>query len=106
MPYLVHCLYREGGAQARLPIRRAHIAHMLAWLPRTVFGGAVKSPGGEFLGMIVVLDVAAEAEARAFLDDEPYARAGLFGSTSVLPLAQMTPPHTREVLERELEKCA
>lgn len=105
MAYLVHCLYRPGGAQDRLAVRRQHIEYMLEWLPRTVFGSAMLGPGGEPIGMVVALGVDDETDARQFIDNEPYNRAGLFSSVAVNRLVQMTPPHTREVLERELAKC-
>ena len=104
MPYLVHCLYRPGGAEERLAIRRAHIEHMLEWLPRTVFGSAILGDDGKPAGMVVALDVAADAEARRFLESEPYFRGGLFDRVSLNALVQMTPPYTRDVLERELAK--
>lgn len=106
MAYLVHCLYRPGGAQARMAIRREHIAHMLAWLPRTVFGAAILGDDGEPAGMVVALGVDTAAQAQGFVDDEPYCRAGLFDRITVNPLVQMTPPHTRDLLERELGACA
>lgn len=106
MAYLVHCLYRPGGAQERLAIRGRHIEHMLEWLPRTVFGSAILDAGGQPIGMVVALGVDEEAEARRFIDHEPYNSAGLFGSVAVNRLVQMTPPYSREVLERELAKCA
>ena len=54
--YLIRCTYRPGGAQDRLAIRREHIEHMLEWLPRTVFGGALlDSAGKEPVGMVVAL---------------------------------------------------
>ena len=106
MPYLIHCLYRPRGADERLAVRRAHIGHMLEWLPRTVFGAAIVGDDGKPAGMVVALDVGTEAEARRFIEAEPYFRAGLFEKVAVNALVQMTPPHTREVLERELEKSA
>jgi len=106
MTYLVHCLYRPGGAQDRMAYRRAHILHMLEWLPKTVFGAALLGDGGQARGMVVALDVPSEAEAREFIATEPYCKARLFETVTVSPLVQMTPPYTREVLERELEKCA
>ena len=102
MPYLVHCLYRPGGAEERLAIRRAHIEHMLQWLPRTVFGSAILGDDGKPAGMVVALDVTTEGEAQSFLEAEPYFRAGLFNKVSVNALVQMTPPHTRDLREREL----
>lgn len=105
MTYLVHCLYRPGGAEERLAIRRDHIRHMLEWLPRTVFGSAILADDGKPAGMLVALGVDTEAEARRFVAGEPYCRAGLFESIAVNALVQMTPPYSRDVLERELEKC-
>lgn len=104
MAYLVHCLYRPGGADERLAIRRAHIEHMLEWLPRTVFGSAILGADGKPAGMVVALAVDTEADARRFIEAEPYCRAGIFEKISVNALVQMTPPYTREVLERELAK--
>ncbi|MFL9950459.1 hypothetical protein PQR68_31145 [Paraburkholderia agricolaris] len=106
MPFLIHCLYRPGGAADRLPIRRAHIHYMLDWLPVTVFGSAILSADGtQAAGMVVALDVDSETEVRRFIASEPYCSAGLFDTITVNPLVQMTPPYTRAVLERELEKC-
>ena len=106
MAWLVRCLYRPGGAQERLPVRADHIRHMLAWLPRTVFGAALlDADAREPTGMVVALSVASRAEARRFIDAEPYSRAGLFATVELTPLVQMTPPHTPEFLQAELRKC-
>lgn len=106
MPYLIRCLYRPGGASDRLPIRADHIRHMLAWLPQTVFGAAMLDAKGEQpAGMVVALSVASHGEAQRFIDTEPYNAAGLFASVEITPLVQMTPPHTRDLLESELKKC-
>lgn len=106
MAYLVHCLYRPGGANDRLGIRRAHIEHMLNWLPLTVFGSAILGEDSQPAGMVVALDVSSAEEAQRFLEAEPYFQAGLFEKVSINALVQMTPPHTRDFLERELAKCA
>ena len=106
MTVLVQAFYRPGGAEARLPIRAAHIRHMLEWLPRTVFGGALLDDRGDPVGMAVALDVAGRAEAEAFLADEPYARAGLFDDVRIHAMKQMTPPHTPDLLTAELAAAA
>ena len=105
MAYLVRCLYRDGGARDRLPLRADHIRHMLAWLPHTVFGAAMlDAAGAQPAGMVVALDVASRDEAQRFIDAEPYNAGGLFASVEINPLVQMTPPHTPELLEGELKK--
>ena len=105
MAYLVRCLYRDGGDRDRLAIRADHIRHMLAWLPRTVFGSAmVDDRTARPLGMVVALDVESRADAERFIESEPYHRAGLFRSVEITQLKVMTPPHTPESLERELAR--
>lgn len=102
--WLVRCVYRAGGAKERLAIRAEHIRHMLDWLPRTVFGAAMlDGEGGEPIGMVVALAVDARAEASRFIENEPYAMAGLFATTELVPLVLMTPPHTPDVLLGELQ---
>jgi uncharacterized protein YciI len=106
MAWLVRCSYRPGGARDRLPVRAEHIRHMLAWLPRTVFGAAVlEEATGEPAGMVVVLAVDSREEAQRFTDSEPYCRAGLFATIELTPLVQMTPPHTPDFLLGELQHC-
>lgn len=106
MTWLVRCLYRPDGARDRLPLRAEHIRHMLAWLPRTVFGAAMLDADAQTpVGMVVALSVTSREEAQHFIDTEPYARAGLFSSVEVVPLVQMTPPHTPDFLTAELQKC-
>lgn len=106
MAWLVRCLYRPGGAQARLAIRADHIRHMLEWLPRTVFGAAMLDASAQApVGMVVTLSVASRGEVQHFIDTEPYFRAGLFASVEVTPLVQMTPPNTPNFLTAELQKC-
>jgi len=103
MTYLVRALYRPDGDKDRFAIRARHIEHMITWLPRTVFGAAIlDEESGRALGMIVVLSVDSQEEARAFLDAEPFFRAGLFGTVEIHQLRQMTPPYTTEFLMSEL----
>ncbi|RYF73893.1 MAG: hypothetical protein EOO22_08115 [Comamonadaceae bacterium] len=105
MAWLIRCLYRPGGSKDRLPLRPAHIRHMLDWLPKTVFGAAMlDTEGYEPIGMVVVLNVASRFEADGFIEAEPYRLAGLFSRVEVTPLVQMTPPYGTEFLLGQLQQ--
>jgi uncharacterized protein YciI len=48
-------------------------------------GGPILDDNGDMAGSIIILDVADIEEARAFTQNDPYSKAGLFGSVDVLP---------------------
>jgi len=89
---VVRCLYRPGGAKARLPIRDVHIEYMIAnrqWLEQ---GGALMSAGGSVVeGMFLILRHSSRQDLEAFLANEPYTRAGLFKTVTIESFARFVP---------------
>jgi len=77
MPIAIDCRYRPGGAEDRLAIRDIHLEYMIANKPWVIAGGAAMQ-GPQVVGMYLLLATGEMAEAEAFLDQEPYTRAGLF----------------------------
>lgn len=75
---------KPGALQTRLDNRAAHIDHIKA-------SGIVAQAGpfldadGQMCGSLVILEVEDIAEARAWADADPYARAGLFESVELIP---------------------
>jgi uncharacterized protein YciI len=100
---VVRCLYRPGGAEARLPIRDVHIEYMIAnrkWLEQ---GGALMSDDGSAVeGMFLILRHDSRQEVEAFLAREPYTRAGLFATTTIEPFDRFVPHADPKFLEKLL----
>jgi uncharacterized protein YciI len=85
MPMLtiVRCLYRPGGAEARLHIRDVHLEYMIANRDALEQGGALVAEDGTVEGMFLILRHSSRAEVDAFLANEPYTRAGLFAAVTI-----------------------
>lgn len=92
MPIVVECIYRAGGAEERLKIRDVHLEYMIGNEHLIRLGGALLSDDGAIAtGMFLVLVTERVAEARAFVDAEPYSRAGLFETVNLKRLQQFVP---------------
>jgi uncharacterized protein YciI len=70
------CKDKPGHLQTRLDNRAAHLAHIEA-------SGVVEMAGpfladGQMTGSLVILNVDTLADAQAWADADPYAKAGLF----------------------------
>jgi uncharacterized protein len=100
---VVRCLYRSGGAEARLPIRDVHIDYMITnrqWLEQ---GGALMSADGSVVeGMFLILRHGSQQEAEAFLANEPYSQAGLFETVTIESFDRFVPHPDPDFLERLL----
>ena len=76
------CTDKAGALQTRLDTRAAHLAHIED-------SGVVEMAGpflnteGEMTGSLVVLNVETLAEAQAWAEADPYAKAGLFETVQI-----------------------
>ena len=90
--FVVHCKDKPGAQQIRLDNRAAHLDFLKANLARVVMAGPVQTEDRQgMVGSVLVLDFAARAELDAFLAQDPYAKAGLFDSVTVLPYKKVLP---------------
>lgn len=86
MLFLAICRDKPGATQLRADTRPDH----LAWLERA--GDRIKL-GGPFLaddaqtpkGSMLIVEAESLDEVRACLADDPYAHAGLFENTEIMP---------------------
>lgn len=75
------CKDKPGHLQTRLDNRSAHLAHIEA-------SGVVEMAGpflsdGQMTGSLVILNVETLADAQAWADADPYAKAGLFQTVTI-----------------------
>jgi uncharacterized protein YciI len=69
----------------RLSARPKHLEFLQTVLDKIKYGGALLDDEGKQIGSMLIIDVADQAEADAFVDNDPFVDAGLFASTSVHP---------------------
>ena len=75
------CKDKPGHLQTRLDNRAAHLAHIES-------SGVVEMAGpfladGQMTGSLVILNVDTLADAQAWADADPYAKAGLFETVTL-----------------------
>lgn len=103
MPMLLTCYYRSPAAAVeRLAIRDRHIEYILRHKEHIALAGAIDDQSGLAVGMFVGLATESRAQADAFMSDEPYNRARLFGSVRIDHLIQFIPHAYERFLEEEL----
>lgn len=81
MLYALTCLDKPGALQIRLDTRAAHLEYLNRSGKVTLAGPFIE--GGQPVGSLVVIEAEGMAEAQAFADADPYAKAGLFASVTI-----------------------
>ncbi|MEO9457587.1 MAG: YciI family protein [Lentilitoribacter sp.] len=75
---------KQGALELRKANRDAHVAYLKT-------GDAVQQAGpflddaGEMCGSLIILDVADMKAAQDWVDNDPYGKAGLFESVTLMP---------------------
>ena len=85
MPYAIITKDKPGALEQRLAARPPHIEYLDANKHRLLAAGAMLSDDGTGgHGGILIVDTDDRAEAQAFIDNDPFTRAGLFESITVV----------------------
>ncbi|MCX7898706.1 MAG: YciI family protein [Methylocystis sp.] len=84
MLFVVLCADKPGHVDLRLSTRAAHLAFLANNAAKVKLGGPFID-GDKPVGSMLILDCENEAQARALLAEDPYAKAGLFASVDVKP---------------------
>ena len=89
MLFAAICLDKPGSLDLRLSTRSAHLEFLEAHAPRVKLGGPFLDAEDRPIGSLLILECADLAAAQALLDEDPYARAGLFASVEVKPFKRV-----------------
>jgi uncharacterized protein YciI len=85
--YAIHALDGPAGAAKRSAHLAAHLAHVEARVDRYFVAGPLRDAAGVTIGSLLVVEASDEADARAFLAEDPYAAADLWDSVHVSAFA-------------------
>ena len=80
-----------GTAALRLEVRPEHRAYLAAVAERIAFAGPLLDDAGAMIGSLLVIDFADRAAAIAWLDAEPFTRAGVYGRREVVAFRNLWP---------------
>ncbi len=105
MTFVVHCIDRPDAEDLRQRTRAEHLQYMIAHGESVAFGGPLQTDDGtRVIGSLMVLSYDTREAVDAFLEAEPYSRAGLFSELRVSRLRQMVPENPPGLLMKELER--
>ena len=92
MIYTFILIDRPGAADLRQQVRPEHKAYLGAVASRIAFAGPFTSDDGQqMLGSLLAIDFDSREAANAWLAAEPFARAGLYASSSVHAFVNLWP---------------
>ncbi len=86
MLFAISCIDKPDHGAVRAETRPTHLDFLEANAARIKLAGPYLDDDGERMtGSLLVIEAADAAEARAFAEADPYARAGLFESVAIRP---------------------
>ncbi|WP_448950020.1 YciI family protein [Labrys neptuniae] len=83
MLFVVQCEDIPNGLDLRLATRQAHLDYLKTQEAFIRAAGPFLDEQERMVGSMLVVDFPTEAEARTFAANDPYAKAGLFASTTI-----------------------
>ena len=92
MLHAFHLIDRPGAAELRTRVRPEHKAYLAQVADRIASAGPLLGDDGvTMVGSLLVIDFADRAAALAWLGQEPFTRAGLYGATQVHAFQNLWP---------------
>lgn len=85
MLFAVIRLDKPSSVDLRISERPKHLEYLKSVLKMIVYGGALLDDEGKQIGSMLIVEVADQAEADAFANNDPFVDAGLFAQTLVHP---------------------
>lgn len=79
MQFVIHAYDKADGLETRLANRPDHVDYVKARGPKLLIAAPLIADDGETpKGTLLIIEAENMAEAKAFAEDDPYAKAGLF----------------------------
>jgi uncharacterized protein len=91
MHFALQCVLAEGTDEQRVSLRTQHLQYIEANKHRILCGGPTLNADGQPEMMLIILDVPDQAAAEAFMQAEPYNRAGVFAKVTIREWRQILP---------------
>lgn len=89
MQYVAICIDKENSENLRLENRNDHIAHLKKVKDNMLLAGPFLTDEGRMCGSLLVFNDLSLDEINSWLEEDPYAKAGLFRSVEVKPFKKV-----------------
>ena len=92
MLYVLRMLDKPDAAALRQRLRPEHKAYLAQVAERIAFAGPLtQDDGTTMIGSLLAIDFDSREAAKAWLADEPFTRAGLYGSVEIQSFVNLWP---------------
>ncbi|GAA5237128.1 YciI family protein [Verticiella sediminum] len=92
MIFAFHLIDRPDAGDLRLCVRPEHKAYLALVAERIAFAGPLTADDGQtMLGSLLVIDFEDRAAAMQWIAEEPFTKAGLYQTVSILPFTNLWP---------------
>lgn len=92
MLFVFHLLDKPGTGELRARVRPEHKLYLGAKAASIAFAGPLLGDDGTtMVGSLLVIDFASRAQAQAWLEAEPFTRAGVYEQSSVHAFTNLWP---------------
>ena len=85
MHFVALCTDKPDGLEIRMQHRPEHLGWLEANKARILLAGPFLSTDGQMTGSMLIVEAADEADAKALLAGDPFAKVGLFSASEVKP---------------------
>lgn len=90
MIFAFHLLDGPNTGELRKRVRPEHKSYLAAMADRIAFAGPLTEDDGQtMVGSLLVIDFEDRAAAMQWLSDEPFTKAGVYQTVSVLPFVNL-----------------
>ena len=83
--FVISWMDRPDSFALRAATRDAHFAHIARHVDKVRLGGPFIDEEGRMIGSMIVFEADTLEEAQAFHESDPYALAGLFEQSTIMP---------------------
>lgn len=89
MQFAAICIDKDNSENIRLENRVSHIAHLKKVKDHILLAGPFLNDEGRMCGSLLVFKDMEQSEITTWLEQDPYAKAGLFQSVEIKPFKQV-----------------
>ncbi|WP_017302441.1 YciI family protein [Nodosilinea nodulosa] len=104
MQFAIQCVLASDVEAQRLSLRPTHLRYLEAHKNQIYCGGPTVGLDGQPEMMLIILTAPDRAAAEAFIDAEPYNRAGVFAQVSLREWRRVLPESEPGELLKEIER--
>jgi uncharacterized protein len=92
MQFMIQCLDKTGQLALRMENRTAHLKYLEGFTREIITAGPLLTEDGQtMIGSLFLAEFPSRKEAEAFATNDPYRRAGLFESVTIIPWRKVLP---------------